>query len=64
MWWAYNSMKESPWAAAAFREARDHVLVKAHDEWQVSHRRYLSESSMPLLTPQPQEVATPELMTA
>ena len=23
MWWAYNSMKESPWAAAAFREARD-----------------------------------------
>lgn len=23
MLWAYNSMKESPWAAAAFREARD-----------------------------------------
>lgn len=23
MWWAFNSMKESPWAAAAFREARD-----------------------------------------
>lgn len=23
MWWAYNSIKESPWAAAAFREARD-----------------------------------------
>ncbi|GFG70940.1 IS110 family RNA-guided transposase [Mycolicibacter senuensis] len=22
MWWAFNSMKESPWAAAAFREAR------------------------------------------
>src|SRR4029453_4413013 len=22
-WWAYNSMKESPWAAAAFRQARD-----------------------------------------
>lgn len=23
MWWAFNSMKESPWAAAAFRQARD-----------------------------------------
>ena len=27
------------------------VLVKAHDEWQVSDRRYLSESSMALLKP-------------
>ena len=24
MWWAYNSMKDAPWAAAAFRDARDH----------------------------------------
>jgi transposase len=24
MWWAYNSMKEAPWAKAAFRDARDH----------------------------------------
>jgi hypothetical protein len=24
MWWAYNSIKEAPWAAAAFRDARDH----------------------------------------
>jgi transposase len=23
MWWAYNSMKQAPWAKAAFREARD-----------------------------------------
>jgi transposase len=23
MWWAYNSLKASPWAAAAFRQARD-----------------------------------------
>ncbi|AEA23393.1 transposase IS111A/IS1328/IS1533 [Pseudonocardia dioxanivorans CB1190] len=23
MWWAYNSMKEAPWAKAAFRDARD-----------------------------------------
>lgn len=23
MWWAYNSMKDAPWAATAFRDARD-----------------------------------------
>jgi hypothetical protein len=23
MWWAYNSMKQAPWAKAAFRDARD-----------------------------------------
>jgi hypothetical protein len=44
------------------------VLVEAHDEWQVSDRRYLSESSMALLHDQPtehdKEVAKPELMTA
>jgi putative transposase len=42
------------------------VLVEAHDEWQTTDRRYLSEATMALLTePQPQEgVATPELMTA
>ena len=27
------------------------VLVEAHDEWQVSDRRYLFEGSMALLTP-------------
>src|SRR3954454_11282747 len=27
------------------------VLIEAHDEWQVSDRRYLSEASMALLTP-------------
>jgi putative transposase len=27
------------------------VLIEAHDEWQVSERRYLSETSMALLTP-------------
>ena len=27
------------------------VLIEAHDEWQVSDRRYLSETSMALLTP-------------
>ena len=27
------------------------VLVEAHDEWQVSDRRYLSEASMALLNP-------------
>jgi transposase len=30
MWWAYNSMKEAPWAAAAFREARDHRGQRYH----------------------------------
>jgi putative transposase len=42
------------------------VLVEAHDEWQATDRRYLSEATMALLVePTPQEgVATPELMTA
>ena len=46
------------------------VLVEAHDEWQVTDRRYLSEGSMALLSPigdddrQPKEVrrATAELV--
>ncbi len=29
------------------------VLVEAHDEWQVSDQRYLSEGSMALLQPTP-----------
>ncbi|MBW0126815.1 IS256 family transposase [Pseudonocardia oceani] len=42
------------------------VLVEAHDEWQATDRRYLSEATMALLTaPTTQEgLATPELMTA
>jgi putative transposase len=42
------------------------VLVEAHDEWQTTDRRYLSEATMALLVqPAPQKgVATPELMTA
>lgn len=40
------------------------VLVEAHDEWQVSDRRYLSERSMALLNDNPEEVAKAELMTA
>jgi transposase-like protein len=39
------------------------VLVEAHDEWQVSDRRYLSEGSMALLT-KPKEVALRELIGA
>ena len=35
------------------------VLVEAHDEWQVSDRRYLSEGSMALLTlPEPTAIDT------
>ena len=40
------------------------VLVEAHDEWQVSDRRYLSEASMALLATTTKEVAPAELMPA
>lgn len=40
------------------------VLVEAHDEWQVSDRRYLSEGSMALLTATTGEVAPAQLMPA
>ncbi|PRX42838.1 mutator family transposase [Nonomuraea fuscirosea] len=42
------------------------VLVEAHDEWQVTDRRYLSKGFMALITTSttdPQEVAHTELMT-
>ncbi len=37
--------------AAALHRLSACVLIEAHDEWQVSDRRYLSETSMALLTP-------------
>ena len=42
------------------------VLVEAHDEWQVSDRRYLSEGSMALLNrpSSTEEVAQPALMAS
>ena len=43
------------------------VLVEAHDEWQVTDRRYLSEGSMALLTratPSAREVAQPALIAS
>jgi transposase-like protein len=43
------------------------VLVEAHDEWQVSDRRYLSEGSMALLQPKPEpskEVAQTALIAS
>jgi putative transposase len=40
------------------------VLVEAHDEWQVSDRRYLSEGSMALLTASTKEVTPAQLMPA
>jgi putative transposase len=38
------------------------VLVEAHDEWQVSDRRYLSEGSMALLTATTKEVTPAQLL--
>ncbi len=40
------------------------VLVEAHDEWQVSDRRYLSEGSMAQLNQPAKEVAQPALTTS
>jgi putative transposase len=40
------------------------VLAEAHDEWQVSDRRYLSEGSIALLTATIKEVAPAQLMPA
>jgi len=41
------------------------VLIEAHDEWAVSDRRYLSESSMAMLDPtRAEEVVTAELLPA
>jgi putative transposase len=40
------------------------VLVEAHDEWQVSDRRYLSEGSMALLNTTTKEVTPAQLLPA
>jgi hypothetical protein len=40
-------------------------LVEAHDEWQTTDRRYLSEATMAVLVgPSPDTLASPELLTA
>jgi putative transposase len=39
------------------------VLIEAHDEWQVSDRRYLSEGSMALLTPPEPTAWSPDATT-
>ena len=40
------------------------VLIEAHDDWQVSDRRYLSEGSMALVTTTTREVTPAQLMPA
>jgi Transposase, Mutator family len=43
---------------AALHRLSSCVLIEAHDEWQVSERRYLSETSMAMLTPSEPTVLT------
>jgi hypothetical protein len=42
------------------------LLIEAHDEWQVSYRRYLSAGSLGLLLPKPntEEVTQPALIAS
>jgi putative transposase len=40
------------------------VLVETHDEWQVTHRRSLSEAAMALRTTTTKQVAPAELLPA
>jgi putative transposase len=44
---------------AALQRLSSCVLIEAHDEWQVGERRYLSETSMAMLTPSEPTALTP-----
>lgn len=49
---------------AALLRLAGHVLIKQHDEWDGTDRRYFSEHSMKLLEAETKEVAIPELTAA
>jgi hypothetical protein len=65
-WRTYSPEERTRFAApdSSIRAPPD--LVEAHDEWQATDRRYLSEATMAVFTSPPtkEKVATPELMTA
>ncbi|GJO55079.1 Transposase, Mutator family [Mycobacterium marinum] len=49
---------------AALLRLAGSVLVEAHDEWQVEDKRYLSETTLALLTPTDESVAVLAAFTA
>jgi putative transposase len=62
----FEAFRTRPLSGSAFSLDRlaTAVLVEQHDEWQVSDRRYLSETSMALLTTPAEPVVAGELLAA